>query len=80
MKKQVAASFIIRAVVILIVLAIGVMIFLSLFASILLSGSRTKQFIRGTIQGIYWQISGAPEQPVLKIEAIKPSKDSSKPL
>ena len=62
-------------------LHIGLLIiFLSLFASILLSDQRTKHSIWGRIQGIYLQVSGTSEQTASKIEAIKTSKDSSKTL
>jgi general secretion pathway protein A len=56
------------------------MIIFSLFATILLSGERTKHFIWERIQGIYFQISGASEQAAPKIEAVRSSKDSPKAL
>ena len=42
-------------------------IFFSVGASIMLSSPQAKDFIWAKVQGVYWQISGGPEQPALKI-------------
>ncbi|MCJ7494967.1 MAG: AAA family ATPase [Deltaproteobacteria bacterium] len=51
-------------------------IFFSLSASIMLSSPKAKDFIWAKVQGVYWQISGGPEQPALKIGEKGAGKDS----
>ncbi|MFH1757658.1 MAG: AAA family ATPase [Pseudomonadota bacterium] len=50
-------------------------IFFSVGASVMLSSPKAKDFLWAKVQGIYWQIAGAPEQPALKIGEKEAGKD-----